>query len=155
MTFRLSSPITGTAQTNLTAPTFTHVADTPPNVNAIQVAITALGGTQTGVIPHSVASPFTVTVMRPANFKVLPKANPATGALPNVPMNTFTVITRKGVVPLAGQPSKPMIIRTTIDLPAGADIADANSVRAALSAHLGALSQQSAGLGDTVIQGVL
>jgi hypothetical protein len=48
-----------------------------------------------------------------------------------------------------------MMIRTVIECPAGADTYDAASVRAALSAHIGALSQQSAGIGDTTVNAVL
>jgi hypothetical protein len=81
--------------------------------------------------------------------------NPVTGVLRNVPNNSYSVITRKGVLPLAGQAFKTMIIRTIVDCPAGADTADPLSVRAALSAHFGALSQASAGVGDTVVNGVL
>lgn len=155
MAFSISSPITGAAQTGLTSPTYTTTADTPPNINSKQYAVTALGGTQTGVSAHSVASPFTVAMFRPANPQVLKPVNPITGVLERVPMNTYKVITRKGVLPLAGQASKPMIVTTIMEVPAGADTADANSVRAALSAHIGALSQASAGIGDTTVSGVL
>jgi hypothetical protein len=48
-----------------------------------------------------------------------------------------------------------MNINIDIDVPAGADTADAPNIRAALSAAIGALSQQSAGLGDTVVGGVM
>jgi len=48
-----------------------------------------------------------------------------------------------------------MIIRTEIEVPAGADTADAANVRAALSAHAGLIWDQSSGLGDTTIDGVL
>lgn len=147
--------ITGAAQTGLTSPTYTPAVDTGPVINSKQWYISALGGTQTGVNAHSIASPFTVSFFRPAQFKVLKPVMPNSGALPSVPMNTHKVITRKGVLPLAGQPAKPMIITTIIETPAGADVADPNSVRAGLSAHIGALSQQSAGLGDTLVTGVL
>lgn len=155
MTFALTSPITGTAQTGLTSPTYTLTADTPPNVNAKQWVVSALGGTQTGVGSHSVAAPFSVSMFRPQNPQVLGALNPVTGVLTKIPMNTYKVITRKGVLPLAGQASKTMIVTTTIEVPAGSDSADPLSVRAALSAHIGALSQQSAGIGDTTVQGVL
>jgi len=69
-------------------------------------------------------------------------------------MNVYKVITRKGVTPLAGQPSRTLLITTSIEVPAGADTADAPNVRAALSAHIGTLSQQSAGIGDTGVSGV-
>jgi hypothetical protein len=48
-----------------------------------------------------------------------------------------------------------MLIRTSIEVPAGADTVDAEDIRAALSAHIGALSQVSSGIGDTAVSGVL
>jgi hypothetical protein len=78
-----------------------------------------------------------------------------TGALRSVPRNTFTVIVRKGVTPLAGQSPVVLIAKTTIDVPAGSDIADAANVRAAMSLLVGAFNQVSAGLGDTLISGVI
>jgi hypothetical protein len=78
-----------------------------------------------------------------------------TGIVGTVPKNTYKTITRKGVLPLAGQPFAVMNITTTIDVPAGADTADAANIRAALSAHIGALTQQSAGLGDLTVSGIL
>lgn len=155
MTISITSPITGTAQTGLTGPTYTHVADTAPSPQGKQVAVTALGGTQTGVNVHSVAAPFTISVFRPAVFKALGKANPTTGIINNVPNNTYKVITRKGVLPLAGQAYRNMQITTLVEVPAGADLADPANIRAALSAHIGALSQQSAGVGDTAVNGIL
>lgn len=155
MTIAVSSPITGTAQTGLTAPTYTLTTDTAPSNNGKQWAVTALGGTQTGVVVHSVAAPFTISCFKPQNTVVLGTPNPSTGVIGNVKKNSYKVITRKGVLPLAGQPYQTMIITTTIDVPAGADNADSPSVRAALSAHIGALSQQSAGVGDTAVSAIL
>jgi len=102
-----------------------------------------------------VAAPFTVSAFRPAVFKQLGKANPVTGLIANVPRNTYKVITRKGVLPLAGQPYSTMLITTVVEVPAGSDLADSANVRAALSAHIGALSQQSAGIGDTAVSGII
>lgn len=150
-----TTPITGGAQTGLTSPTYTFVSDVAPDANGKQVAVTALGGTQTGVQVHSVASPFTLTFARPKAFKALGQPNPVTGRLPSVPRNTYKIITRKGVVPLAGQPAATMLVTTTIDVPAGSDSYDAANVRAALSAHIGALNQQSAGIGDTGTSGIM
>lgn len=155
MTFALTSPLTGLAQTGFTAPTYTHVSDAAPDITGKQVAVTALGGTQTGVTVHSMSSPFTMTFFRPKVFRFLGKPNPTTGLIKDVPRNSFKLITRKGVTPLAGQPFSNMQITTVIDLPAGADTADAPNVRAALSAHFGALSQQSAGVGDTAVSGIV
>ena len=102
MSFALTSPITGLAQTGFTAPTYTIVTDIAPDVSGKQVAVTALGGTQAGVTAHSMASPFTITFFRPKVFRFLGKPNPTTGLIKDVPRNTFKLITRKGVLPLAG-----------------------------------------------------
>jgi len=156
MSITWTSPITGAAQTGLTSPTYTTTADTAPAGNpGKQVAVTALGGTQSGVSVHSVASPFVLNFIRPATLKQLGSPNPVTGVISNVPNNVYKLVTLKGVTPLTGQPIKAMSIMTTISVPAGADTADAQNIRAALSAHLGALSQQSAGFGDLTINGVL
>jgi hypothetical protein len=155
MTISLTSPVTGAAQTGLTSPTYTVTVDTPPTAQSKQWAVTALGGTQTGVSAHSVAAPFTMAFFRPAVFKSLSPVNSATGQLRGVPINTYKVNTRKGVLPLAGQPYKDARITSTIDIPAGSDIADPASLRAMLSLHIGALQQISAGLGDTTVNGIL
>lgn len=155
MALNLTSPITGAAQTGLTNPTYTHVSDTAPSPNGKQVAVTQLGGTQTGVVAHSVSCPFTITCFRPAQLKSLPAANPVTGVIKNIPNNTYKVITRKGVIPASGVPAIPMPISTIIPVPAGSDTYDAASIRAALSAHIGALSQLSAALGDTGVSGII
>jgi hypothetical protein len=155
MTIAVTSPITGGAQTGFTSPTYTHVADIAPDINGRQVAVSALGGTQAGVVVHSVAAPFTITATRPKVFKVLGKPNPVTGLVKDVPMNQYTVLTRKGVLPLAAQPYQIAMVKTIITVPAGSDVADAANLRAMLSAHIGALNQQSAGTGDTVVSGIL
>lgn len=153
--FDPTSPVTGTAQTGLTSPTYTISSDTPPNAHSEQFAVTALGGTQSGVTTHSVSSPFTITAERPANFRSLGTPNPVTGVVSNIPRNVFVVRTRKGVTPLAGQPVQVMLVETRIHVPAGSDLADPANIRAAMSAHLGTLSQVSAGIGDTLIVGTL
>lgn len=155
MTITVTSPITGAAQTGFTAPTYTLTADLAPDNNGKQNAVTAIGGTQTGVTTHSIASPFTITAIRAKVFKFLGKPNPTTGLVKDVPRNVTKVLSRKGVLPLAGQPFATMLISTSIEVPAGSDTADAANVRAALSAHIGALSQQSAGIGDTSVSGII
>jgi len=155
MTFSLTSPVTGLAQTGLTSPTYTVALDTSPDANARQYAVTGLGGTQTGVTAQSVSSPFTTAMFRPKAYQSLGKPNPTTGLISNVPYNTYKVITRKGVTPLAGQPVRNVLITTVIEVPAGSDLADPNSIRAALSMHFGAISQGSSGIGDTTVQGIL
>ena len=150
-----TSPVTGAAQTGLTSPTYTIVTDTPPSYLAKQVYVSALGGTQTGVLPHSGSNPFTTTIWRPAQIKQIGKVNPTSGLLPTPPRNVFKYVTRKGVLPLAGQPYQTMVVTTTIEMVAGSDLAAPTDVRAALSMHFGCIAQQSAAIGDGAIQGVI
>lgn len=155
MAFTPTSPITGSAQTGLTSPTYTITPDSNPDVNGRQVYVSALGGTQAGVSTHSVAAPFTLSMFKPKTLKVLAPVNPVTGVIRNVPMNTYKVITRKGVVPLAGQSHKTAIISTNLDIPAGADTADVPNLRAAISAHIGLLQQLSNEIGNSVVTGTV
>lgn len=60
MAYSPSSPVTGGTQTGLTSPTYTLTADIAPSALGKQHAVTALGGTQTGVRTSSAADPFTV-----------------------------------------------------------------------------------------------
>lgn len=155
MSFALTTPVTGAAQTGLTAPTYTIALDTSPNANARQYAVTALGGTQTGVTPSSVSSPFTTAMFRPVAYQQLGKPNPVTGLIVRVPRNVYKYITRKGVTPLSGQPIQNLVITTTMEVPAGSDLADSANIRAALSMHFGGIAQASSGIGDVTVQGVL
>lgn len=155
MAFNPSSPVTGGTSTVLTSPTFTIVSDTAPTSLGKQVAVSALGGTQTGVTPNSVSSPFTATMFRPAVLKTLQPVNPATGALKSVPMNDYTVLTRKGVIPLAGQAAKVLPIRTVMSVPAGADVADPLSIASAISFHIGLLAQIADEYRKTALTGTL
>lgn len=156
MSFTLSTPVTGGAQTGLTSPTYTLAADTAPTSAGKQYAVTALGGTQTGVDSSSSPSrPFTITLSRPQVLRTLGAVDPVTGVLRSVPRNVYTIRVRKGVTPLSGQAAVPMQIVTSIEVPAGADAADAANVRAALSLMIGSLNQISASIGDTAVTGVI
>jgi len=150
----LSSPVTGSAQTSLTSPTYTHVVDVAPSPFGKQNAVTQLGGTQTGVTIHSASSPFTLTRFRPQQLKQLPQAD-SRGLIKNIPNNTFKFVTRKGVTPAAGVPPIAMPITTTLPIPAGVDTYDAANLRAALSAHIGMLTQLSAAIGDAGVSGII
>jgi hypothetical protein len=146
--------ITGAAITGLTSPTYTPTADVPPNAWSKQWSITGIGGTQSGVDTGASASrPWSVTFSRPQNIRQL-NAVDSNNVLRSVPMNTYVVIGRKGVTPLAGQPAKTMIQRMESSVPAGADTADIPNVKAANSCFLGALWQQAQGLVDLQLTGV-
>lgn len=155
MTIQLTSPVTGATVTGLTSPTYTVIVDTPPNINGKQWAVSALGGTQTGVDVNSVSKPFTLTFFRPANLRTLPAPSPTTGVVKDIPTNQYKFITRKGAVPAAGQGPLVPRITTVFEIPAGVDSYEPEEIRAMVSAHIGALSQQSSGIADTLLSGVL
>lgn len=154
MAWSPTTPVTGSAQTGFTSPTYTLSVDTYPGVNGKQHAVTALGGTQTNVRTHSVSDPFTIAGGRPTSLRSLPAVN-GNGGYSSVPRNTYFVITRKGVNIAANQPVITALASTKFEVPAGADSYDPSNLRAMISAHIGTLSQQSAGLGDLVTTGVL
>jgi hypothetical protein len=151
----LTSPITGLAQTGLTGPTYTHQVDVAPDGNGRQVAVSALGGTQTNVRVSTAGDPFTINWVRPKVLRGPPSVNPVTNLIGVAPKNVWKLISRKGTIPLSGQAAQTMLVETTISIPAGSETADAVNVRAALSAHFGSLSQQSAAFGDSVVSGIL
>ncbi len=155
MAIALTSPVTGSAQTGLTSPTYTVTLDTAPTSSGKQWAVTALGGTQTGVRTHGASDPFSVTFERPSNIRQAPIPNPVTGVIGNVPRNSYKVRVRKGVIPATGQNPQVFLITGTFDVPAGSDLIDAANVRAANSLFIGALNQQSAGWGDTQVTAVI
>ncbi len=155
MAFAPSSPVTGATVTGLTSPTYTLTTDVAPNINGKQYAITALGGTQTGVDTNSVSKPFSVSFFRPQVLRVLPQANPVTGVIKNVPMNTYKLITRKGAQPAASQNNMVARVTTIIEVPAGTDTYEPEELKAMLSLHFGVGWAQASGIADTVTSGVL
>jgi len=155
MSFAPSTPATGAAVTGLTSPTYTLTTDVAPNINGKQYAVTALGGTQTSVETHSVSKPFTLSFFRPQVLRALPAANPLTGIVKNVPVNTYKFITRKGAVPYANQASLTARITTIIEIPSGTDTYEPEDIKAMISAHFGVGWAQASGIADTVLTGVL
>jgi hypothetical protein len=152
--FNPTSPVTGAPITGFTSPTYTLVADTPPDVNGKAFAVSALGGTQVGVVISSTSYPFTVLFTRPKNIRSLPALG-LNGRLPLVPRNEFTLSVKKGVIPLAGQPAQPCVLKLVIPVPAGADLADKANVGAALSCLAGILWEQSNEIYDSILAGSL
>jgi len=153
MAFNPTTPLTGATVAGLTSPTYTLSVDTPPTPNGKQYAITALGGTQTSVTTTSAASPFTLSFFKPSVLKQ--KVVDSLGRTMQAPMNVYKVITRKGVVLDTLNTPRLCLITTTIEVPAGAEVYDVNNVKAALSCHIGALSDQSSGISVTTYTGVL
>jgi len=154
MSYTMTGAVAGAAITGFTAPTYTLTADTSADDNTRQSAVTALGGTQAGVLTHSVSQPFTVRVTRPRSLRVLGKAN-LNGFIANVGRNTYGVLVRKGVLPLAGQPYQIAIARLEFEIPAGSEIADSANIKGLCSFIGGFLSANAQGIVDTVTSAIL
>lgn len=155
MAFAPSSPVTGGPQTGFTSPTYTLTSDTAPDATGRQYAVTAIGGTQTGVNAHSASDPFTLTMFRPKSFKAVGVPDPSTGVIYRVGKNTWKIIVRKGVTPAANQGASIMQCSLEISVPAGSDTYDDANVRAALSLLFGVAWESSADIGDSLVSGVL
>lgn len=146
--------ITGADQTGFTTPTYTMVVDFPPDANSKQWAVSALGGTQTGVRAHVDGDPFTV-VIRKERYKALPSKNPVNGSYGNVPMNRTELLFRKGVYIDSSQTIRVANLRIIAELPAGCQASDAANVRGLTSFALGLMAEEASDFGDTLITGVV
>jgi hypothetical protein len=155
MTVSFSSPVTGAAITGLTSPTYTLTTDQPPKANAKAVIVTTLGGTQTNVRSHTISDPFSATVWKPEVPKALPPKNPITSMYPQVPVNQYALVVRKGVYIDSSSVLRQMTIRVLMDIPAGADAADAVNIKAALSLTGGILFAEGQDFSDLAILGVM
>jgi len=138
-----------------TTPTYTLSVDKALDVNSNQWVVSALGGTQTSVRAHTVSDPFTITVSKPKSPKTLPSPNPLTGKYPSVPKNTYTILVRKGVNFAASNAPVTATLRITMDVPAGSDAYDSVNLRAMVCAALGVAAQQSQGVADSAVNGVI
>lgn len=154
--FSPSSPVTGAAQTGLTTPTYTLNADNAPSLLSKQWFVSALGGTQTGVVTHSVARPFTLSIFRPGAMAQPPVAS-SNGIVSAFPRNVFKRIVRKSVSvsPDASVPKQNVIITVTYSIPAGAETYDEPNVRAALSLSAGLDSPTADALFDSFKTGTI
>jgi hypothetical protein len=154
MTIAVASPVVAlTTFTGLTNPTYTIVADQAPS-NGKGYAVSVLGGTQTGVEISAASNPFTLQFLRPAVLRAQP-ALQQSGQLANNPKNVWVVSAKKGVDVLSGQPKQVMTCRLDIGVPAGADTADPESVRACLAMFCAAVAESADDLAASIISGTL
>lgn len=154
MAYGMTGVITGASVTGLATPTYTLTVDSTSAPNSRQSVVTALGGTQAGVNLHSVPNPFTITVDRPRSLRQLGKAG-LNGLITNVGRNTYGVLIRKGVLPIAGQPFQTALIRMSFEIPSGSEVNDLPNLRAMFSLAGGFLFSNANGAVDTVNNAVL
>jgi hypothetical protein len=157
--FNPTSPVTGSAQTGLTSPTYTLTADTAPDPSGRQFAVTALGGTQVDVTSHKPSSPFTITMFRPRAMKLLKTTTDGYGYVANA-KNIYTIVGRKGVavtksIATGGIQDGLAMFTLKIEVPAGTDVNDAANLRAMASMFFGTLSANSLAITNTMIDGLL
>jgi hypothetical protein len=149
MSFTFDTSITGSAQTGFTSPTYTVTVE--KGIKEQIIHVTALGGTQTDVRANSISDPFRLQVSLPAQYRAaLPSVN---GVSPQQPKNVIRVRVIKGGRPATDAASQIIDFDAKLAIPAGVDAADPAQVRAALSLFIGALTEVSAGFGDTLLQG--
>jgi len=146
MTILMNSPLTGAAVGGFTSPTWTLSGDSPPAPASKQWVVSNGGGTIPNVDFHSASKPFTIAVFRPQVPKALGAANPVTGVIKQIPNNVYKVITRKGMLSAANQVPSIGRITTIFEIPAGADTYEPDDLRALVSAHIGTLWSESAGI---------
>jgi len=156
MALTLITTITGAAMTSFTSPTYTAVADQAIDLRSRQAVVTSVGGTQTGVVSHSLNAPFTITLRRASIIKTLAKAflNGVTGQYSRVPYNDFVVLVRKSAQVAAGQWFT-NDFRMTAHVAAGSETFDEPNVKAGLSCLIGVAWANSSGIFDTCKTGVL
>jgi len=151
MSFSPSSPVTGGTVTGLTSPTYTLLADQNPSVNGKQWYVSALGGTQTGVSIHAGSDPFTVSIYKVLNYALVPTVTVGGSFRTSVPRNKYSIVFRKGLLPLASMPKETAVCRVQYDLPAGADTADAVGIAALVSFSTGVLFGNATALYTTMV----
>jgi len=148
------TPIVGAAITGLTSPTYPLTLDMAPSFNGKQYAVLTLGGTQTGVDPHTVSKPFTHTMFRPAQIKTLPSVN-ANGVIKDIPVNQYKIVSRKGAVPAVNQLPRIPKITTIIEIDAGTETYEPEEIKALISAHFGLLFGNAQEIYNTVTTGLM
>lgn len=141
------------AVTGFTTPTYTVVQSTTTIPNGKVATVTAKGGTQPGAVDvHSASRNFSFMSTKPGVVRGVPPLN-AAGQLVNVPINAYTLSTRKGMTSLVNQPSQHGYMKTVIGIPAGADLADPDNVAAMIVAHAIALAQMAQEIVNTAKTG--
>lgn len=142
-----NTPIGGAVILPLVTPTFTVAETAAPDVNGRSWIVTTLGGTQTGVNTHSISNPFQISVWVPkvpAQAVALDSQGKRTR---NSPRNEYRIVVRKGTSTVTNQPTENMVVDVAIRVPAGAETNDYPNVVAGLSAAIGFIFDEAAGIG--------
>jgi len=148
MSITVPGSVTGAAINGLTTPSFTVTADYA-DARVKQSYVSALGGTQTGVVAHSADVPFVMKITKPSTLRTLGIPNPLTGIVSNIPKNTYGLNFIKGVNVNATNKAISQL-RLVWDVPAGSVSQDLNSLKSMLSFAAGAIYTLADQLDDAV-----
>lgn len=143
--FDLSTTINGVVVNGFTAPTYSLTADTGPTSSSRQAIVATIGGTQTGVRTHSPSDPFSIAVSKNPIPVAYPKAN-LQGVVGKTGRNKYTILLRKGTIPLAGQVAQVSDLRIETNVVSGAEVNDAANLAAMYSAGAAFLTREAANL---------
>lgn len=155
MALNPSSPVTGSAITGFTAPTYTIVSDQAPDTFSKQWLVSALGGTQTGVTPQdSVANPFTITARRPKQLAIGPMSTLNGQLIGRAKRNKHSYILRKGGLVNTGSTQRDTLVgRLELNVPGGMEGAAAAEIKGAISAYFGFLHANADAIASAIILG--
>lgn len=141
MSINLAGPTAAITAGNLTAATYTFVSEMASDFRSKAFVLSALGGTQTGVTPHTVDAPKMFIVKKPASNAVASAYNTTTGRYGKVPKNTTRVIGKGSANVAAGQ-VETIPITLDIAIPAMAMTYDRPNVEASVLMFIAALYDQ-------------
>lgn len=153
MPISLTGPTAAVTTDTLTAATYTFVSDMASDNRSKVFVVSALGGTQAGVVAHTVDSPKMFIVKKPANYVQPSGYNVTSGRYSKVPKNVTRVLFR-GSAKVAANQWETMPISLDIGVPAGATGYDRANVDASLSAFIAALWDQKEELAKALYDGL-
>jgi hypothetical protein len=99
------------------------------------------------------SNPFRITMYRPAVYKLLGDLN-AAGIPSKFPQNVYSVVTNKGLEVYSGI-RRLGSIKTIIEIPAGAESQDPESISAMYVMHSAALHVNAAAIRDALVSGTI
>jgi len=154
MSWTPTNPVSGGTVTGFTTPTYTMTEDRSSSPHQRRFVITSVGGTQAGVEAHSNLSPFYLTVDRPPAVKSQGAKNALTGVISQVPVNVWRVRLYKGAT-VATDVERTIVFDLQMRVPAGAEVNDAEELKAAFSFFCGWIYNECQFLYPLVVTNIL
>lgn len=155
MSINLTGPTAAvtTTDSKISAGTYTFVADQANDLRTKVFAVSAIGGTQTGVQKHTAEAPKQLMFRRPASYAQLGGYNQVSGKYSKVPKNVTRIIGKGSAQVVLNQWE---IIPMTLDIgiPAGSASYDAANVEASVMMFITGLYDQKEELCQAIIDGL-